>query len=552
MHTNTHAWFAKTRKSPGSQKKKCDFEARHVQQQRAQEQHRHGARHKGKGKGTVKHVTVEELIASRIGSPLPPAATPRREIRRTQTPSHRDTLTPSHSHYGLDFDVEPDISPIAGHAIAQLTAVVAATTLEDKDKDSADCSLSREDTPVTTPKIEGQDGFQTPKKAFNLIQRESSGKSIRSPKRAFLTPGLMPKPEIEVITSVGPDAIAFLVPPVSPLSAAIACGTLMGDPDADFISEPVTPECEEDMDDASVISRSASEDYSSDPDDDGPQAPVYLLTKLSNLLKEAHPGSMLVFDIDETLIVTRHAPSYLLTTDGVQTFQKFVHQKIQNWNQKNQLCRKLQLALKDKIGVEEDTAEVIRKLQDMGCAVLALTARYRELSVATENSLEAVGIDLKRNSPFPPYPIRDPHTDAVALNGVVYCNNQDKGLIFSRFIESMIFKDPLAHVRAVASGEAEPGSAKFQLPKEIFFVDDLYENAKSVCLGLTPLVTEELGVTVSCYHYVPSNLAEMQAELDEGGDRMAGILTMQMEVFIEEQRVLTNQEARRRIQGYVG
>lgn len=283
---------------------------------------------------------------------------------------------------------------------------------------------------------------------------------------------------------------------------------------------------------------SSGMEFDSDEDDDGPQVPVYLMTQVESLINEAKPGAMLAFDIDETLIVTKNAPSYLLTTEGVRTFQTFVHKRYKDWDRKNQLCRQLQKALKDKVLVDDKTASVIQRLQDMDCIVFALTARYPEMAATTEKSLSSVGIDFTRASPFPSFPICDQHTDTMASNGIVYCSNQDKGTVFRRFVESCLFKNELASVRAGND------AAGHKLPGEFFFVDDLYENSSSVCAAMTPVLGEELGITVSCYHYVPLNLAELQTDQKDSKEVADVLLQKQMEVFAEEGRILTNQAAR--------
>jgi hypothetical protein len=264
------------------------------------------------------------------------------------------------------------------------------------------------------------------------------------------------------------------------------------------------------------FSGDSDEDSSSQEEsEEDEQTPVYLMTDFSALLEEATPGSVIVLDIDETIMVTRNSPSLLLATEGVQSFQVFVHQQVQEWKQKNQLCKDLQKALKDKVLVTAETAATIHQLQERGCAVFGLTARYFEYAAVTEAELTQLGVDLSRTSPFPPS-LADPCSEAVVQNGIVYCNSMEKGPVLRGLVENFLFREKLAAKRGRADAAAPvaaaaPTATAAPLPGNFLYVDDLYANAASVCKHITPVVQHELGMEVSSYHYVPPALAELQA-----------------------------------------
>jgi len=298
------------------------------------------------------------------------------------------------------------------------------------------------------------------------------------------------------------------------------------------------------------------------------QYPVYLLTELESLLEEVQPGSLVALDIDETILVTRDSPSLLLTTEGVVAFQKFVHVHVKNWELKNKHCKALETAMKSKVSVEPTTALTIKELQGRGVQVFGLTARYREYSAATERELKSVGVELLSSSPFPahisPNPAHMDHSeglygDSAVVNGVVYCNNQDKGLVLKGLLQSFLFKEVLTDLRAlpvtVQATERDKIREGYSTPPELYFVDDLYSNVSAVSSQVTPIL-KELDVALSAYHYVPKQLADaatfpnpdkftLNAEsVDEEQQMWQGILNKQMQHFLQYHEVLSNRRAR--------
>lgn len=297
---------------------------------------------------------------------------------------------------------------------------------------------------------------------------------------------------------------------------------------------------------------SCDSSYSSD---DEPQVPVYLLTDLDSLVEEAQPGSFVALDIDETIIVTHGSPSLLLTSQGVQSFQKYVHKHVKEWTAKNNHCRNLQKALKQKVLVTPTTATAIRTLQAKGCWLFGLTSRYSEFYKATERELGSLGINLAERTPFP---AQITEGDVFVRNGIIYCNNQAKGPVLKELLAKYVFREVLeakfANADPAVSSRDDPA-----IPPELFFVDDIYSNASNVSANLAPMMCTELGVSITCYHYVPHQLAELQAypnptAFDLSDDETSAeqlewkqVLHQQMEEFVRSGTVLTNEAARKEL-----
>lgn len=265
------------------------------------------------------------------------------------------------------------------------------------------------------------------------------------------------------------------------------------------------------------------------------QVRVFALGHFHQLLQVAAPGSLVVLDIDETLIVTRHMPSMLLATDGIVAFQKHVTKVFPDFESRNFHCRKLQEAIKDKQLVEEQTADVIKQLQDKGCRVFALTARYTELAQRTEQVLKSFDILFKESAPFPAHPIQDPVTKAVVKNGIVYCNGEDKGYILSRLLSSVI----LPRERKEANKHGVYCDEKPAFPG-IHFVDDRLEHTLSVRNSLRDFPS--LNTPAICFHYrSPISLQQdAQRSLKTSQPKLLPFI---MDHFIAHHRVLSNTEA---------
>jgi hypothetical protein len=119
------------------------------------------------------------------------------------------------------------------------------------------------------------------------------------------------------------------------------------------------------------------------------------MTSLVDLLEHARPGTLVALDIDDTICCNRYHPCLLMTDPGLEAFRAALGEvptyRALPFAIKNGLSKRLQAALRDKKLLEgELTAAVIRELQDKGCWVFGLTARYSEMAPMTRGVLSQV------------------------------------------------------------------------------------------------------------------------------------------------------------------
>jgi hypothetical protein len=189
------------------------------------------------------------------------------------------------------------------------------------------------------------------------------------------------------------------------------------------------------------------------------------MRSLKQLLHHVHPGAFFALDIDDTIYTNAFHPCKLMSQMGVKAFQKHLtEQESMTLKEKNHHIKRLSKDLHKKRFVESCTGSIITSLQEQGCWVFGLTARYSEMQKTTTRVLNQLGLDLSARAPFPKGSVlRDPMTQAVMSQGVIYANATDKGVILDRFLENVVFRGALA-------SPAARRKAKF--PPEIIFVDD--------------------------------------------------------------------------------
>lgn len=289
---------------------------------------------------------------------------------------------------------------------------------------------------------------------------------------------------------------------------------------------------------------SYSTDYDKEPEVTS-EIPVYLLNDLETLVNEAKAGSLVALDIDETLIMTRNSPSFLLTHSGTKMFNNYVNQRFTDFPTRTYHYRKIGEALKDKVTVTPSTACAVRSLQDQGCYVFGVTARYREYAPMTERTLFNLGINLNLNCPFPKQAMVNEADDTLCQNGIIYCSSRDKGSILGKWLWEMLFRDNADQATGRSKNLAQTFKANKFEPPEMLFVDNVYENAQSVHLALSEFFNmKNLQIPISCYHYVPSCMAAKMNRMDEmSKTTKAKLLQKQMEELCNSARVLSNEEA---------
>jgi Protein of unknown function (DUF2608)/SPX domain/Zinc finger, C3HC4 type (RING finger) len=273
------------------------------------------------------------------------------------------------------------------------------------------------------------------------------------------------------------------------------------------------------------------------------------VNNIACLLRHANRRSMIVVDIDETLVMTS-PDSSMMSSYGIQMFQKYLQQHGFDYAAKVRHCQRLQRLLDAKVLVEPTTSMVIRKLQQAGCWVFGLTARYASMAPRTQMTLFRLGIDLNIQAPLPKgQALQDPDTKAMYSNGVIYTNAIDKGDVLNRFLENVIFTYNVVVSPTIAAGQQQqsdasnmvhapspPQHGKSGIPEEIVFIDDRMQNSQSVLHGLT--IARKHNVNVVSYHYTG-------AERAAPDDRTRKLIRVQIKSFIDTngKTLLTDEQA---------
>jgi len=180
-----------------------------------------------------------------------------------------------------------------------------------------------------------------------------------------------------------------------------------------------------------------------------PAHALFSLSHISSLTSYASAGSIVIFDIDDTLVKRKNYDSSLLSSLGTTMLHSYLQSPACNemaFETKQEIVNKLGVSLRTFVLAEDDTATVVRTLQDRGCYVFALTARNSTMSSTTNQSLSSLGIDLTRALPLsmPSHAI-ETQTGAAVIDGVIYCNDCPKGLVFQKFLSSGWISFPIIH-----------------------------------------------------------------------------------------------------------
>jgi len=295
-------------------------------------------------------------------------------------------------------------------------------------------------------------------------------------------------------------------------------------------------------------------------EEEKPELPpnIQSLTYMEDLLWSRIPrGSFVIFDLDETLIMTRGAPSLMCTTRGARRFQQHVAKYPVSLKEKNLYCKRLNRSFKDKILIEgSTTTNVVSSLQRAGCCIFGLTTRFEETAPGTHKTLRSLGVDMTLTSPFPPQRMEDPETGAVYENGVIYCNGEDKGLVLNRFLENVVLFGPLNYLRTLRMRSnnhiANINAVRYHwpIPPGIYYVDDRVEHCHSLNTRLP--IAPALGIPVHCYLYLPTVLRQPKGckHIEKWGDYGPSesslpeqILRVQFDHFIRNDLVLSNTES---------
>jgi hypothetical protein len=250
------------------------------------------------------------------------------------------------------------------------------------------------------------------------------------------------------------------------------------------------------------------------------------LTSFRQLLNHCKPGSYVILDIDETILVHGYYPCMLLTNQGLGSMNYALQQKQgSSPASRAYVSNVYQKALYTRRPVETCTVDVIKELQDRGVKVFGLTARMGTTHARTNAELTKVGLDLKKTSPFPCSDLlTDPVTQAECREGIIYTSGRHKGQVLNRFLEGFLFRS--LYEEAYRNGQLSAGSktryrdgvsesSRAKLPAEIVFVDDRVTNLDSVQMQLRSAIFFKIPITT--YHYGRASYrcgAEQEGQVD--------------------------------------
>jgi hypothetical protein len=112
----------------------------------------------------------------------------------------------------------------------------------------------------------------------------------------------------------------------------------------------------------------------------------------------------------------------------------------------------------DVLSVEPETAEIIKKLQSLGCIVIGLTARDKELAETTVKQLLSVNVDFNQGT-FKDIeaPCVNSPENGIFKYGIMFCDGASKGMAFKGLME------------------------QFQInPNDVYFIDDILRHVEDM------------------------------------------------------------------------
>lgn len=254
------------------------------------------------------------------------------------------------------------------------------------------------------------------------------------------------------------------------------------------------------------------------------------LMKAQDELSNADTATLIIFDMDDTLLVPSEKICYLdyrETNDFDPADRDFVTQMRQNlkklFDAQNSPTYQIKLfsSVWGKMHfspVEPTSVFTIRQLQARGAKVVALTAINTGKFGAIENmqewrldNLREVGLDFGDSFTTKEISFEHltPHNDnpPVYYHGILCSAGSTKGKVLAAFLDSVDFK-----------------------PSKILFFDDVYKHCISVADEM-----KKSGIAVQCYHY--------RAAYKEKIKFNQAVVQHQFDHWVKHEEFLTEEEA---------
>ena len=194
--------------------------------------------------------------------------------------------------------------------------------------------------------------------------------------------------------------------------------------------------------------------------------------KIIDILEYASPKTFFIFDVNDTLMMTSSCLgsdiwAHKTVSDGVKrgmTREEVLDRIHGFW---------LDIIIQSQFKpVEEETAQVIRRLQKQGSPFIAMTGRIPELAYQTIHQLRSISVDFSNGSFAKANFTIDVHYPARYINGIIFAGLLNRKVdVLLKFLE----QNPVVFDRIV-------------------FVDDKRKNVEEIAQAAAILGKEYIGV----------------------------------------------------------
>jgi len=209
---------------------------------------------------------------------------------------------------------------------------------------------------------------------------------------------------------------------------------------------------------------------------------VHEINFMEEIMPEIDAETLVIFDIDNTVI----EPTGQVGSDQwyyflVEKYQSSENLSLSQAHQKAEHMWNLMQPLIVTKPVEQQTPEIIARLQEKNIPIMALTARSREIAEITRLQLQAHNVDFQRSAPEINYNFnKTRYTGGILFQGEGY----NKGETLVNFLKHTILS-----------------------PKKIVFIDDKEKNTTNVNRAL-----QEYGMKHVEFRYAQTDMKVREFE----------------------------------------
>lgn len=178
---------------------------------------------------------------------------------------------------------------------------------------------------------------------------------------------------------------------------------------------------------------------------------IFECQTVRDVLKYCSYNTLVIFDLDNTLFRPTRAEEVASEQFCTKIFeQAFVvsSDRTEALSLAITVCNAARKNVTIKL-VEPNAAIIIKRLQDIGIPVLALTARGGEEDIeVTEKQLNSVSVDFSKQwKNLSSFKIKkDERFRSSYQNGVIYCDGAGKGICLSDFIKQINYKPAIVMI----------------------------------------------------------------------------------------------------------